>query len=105
MITLTDLQKVELAIAPVDAMGNAAPVEGVPVWVSSDPAVVAVTPSPDGMTCVAVTVGPIGTAQITVSADADLGPGVATITGVLDVQVIASQAVSLAVTAGVPTEK
>lgn len=105
MLVLTDLQKVTLSIAPVDALGQPAVVEGVPVWASSAPEICTVTPSADGLTAVVLTVGPLGTAQISVSADADLTEGVTTISGVLDVQVTASQAVSLAISAGVPEAK
>lgn len=55
-------------------------VDGVPVWASSDPTVLAVTPAADGMSAVVDTVTP-GTARISISADADLGSGVVPITG------------------------
>jgi len=56
--------------------GDPATVDGAPVWVSSNPAVVDVVVSSDGMTgtinSVAVGVG----AVVAVTADADLGEGV-----------------------------
>ena len=59
-----------------------AKVEGVPAWASSDITVLVVTPSSDGMSAVVDSVAP-GTARITVTADANLDPGVTTeITGV-----------------------
>ena len=58
-----------------------AKVDGVPVWASSDETVLLVTPAVDGMSAVVDTVAP-GTARITVTADADLGAGVKTLTGV-----------------------
>lgn len=100
-LTLTDIQKVSLSIAPVSAAGNPAPVENV-VWTSSNPEVLEVVASEDGLTAVASTVGPLGTAQVTVVADADLGEGVVPLTGILDVVVVGSQAVSLGVVAGTP---
>jgi uncharacterized protein YjdB len=51
------------------------------VWASSDETVVVVSPSVDGMAAAVNTVA-AGTARITVSADADLGAGTVTITGV-----------------------
>lgn len=39
------------------------------------------------------------------SADADLGEGVTTVTGTLDVEVIASEAASLNVSVGTPTDR
>ena len=102
MITLTDLQKVSCSIKPVDAMGNPAQVDGVPEWSVSDSAMLTVVPSSDGLTAVVSTVGPIGTAQVTVTADADLGEGLVSISGVLDVTITGSQATSLSITAGTP---
>jgi hypothetical protein len=104
-LILTDVQKVELSISPTSAAGNPAPLDGTPVWSSSDESVLAITASEDGLSAVAVTTGKLGRAQVNVSADADLGDGVKTITGVLDVEVRVSEAVSLAVSAGSPTDK
>lgn len=104
-LVLTDVQKVQLSISPTSAAGNPAPVDGVPVWASSDETVLVVTASEDGMSAEAVTTGKLGKAQVNVSADADLGEGVKTITGVLDVEVKVSEAVSLTVSAGTPTDK
>ena len=83
------------SISPVDVKGNPAKVESV-VWASSDPAIMTVVPdATDPMKAVFTAVGPLGTAQVQVSADADLGAGVTTINGTADVEVIASQAVAL----------
>jgi hypothetical protein len=105
MVTLTDLQKVPLTISPVDAVGNPALVEGIPVWTSSNEAVLTVIPAEDGLSAVATTVGPLGVAQVTVTADADLGEGVTMIAGTEDFTVLASQAVSMGITTGVPEVK
>lgn len=101
-LILKDDQKVKLSILPVDAKGNPAAVDGVPVWASSDDGVIAVIPSADGLSATATAVGKVGTAQVSVTADADLGDGVSNIAGVLDVTVVAGQAVSVGVTAGTP---
>lgn len=106
MITITDNQQFEVTISPVDAKGNPAPIEGAPVWSVSDPALLTVTAlEPDGLTALVVAVGPLGAAQVLVSADADLGEGVTTIGGLLDVDIVAGQAVSLEIVAGVPSEQ
>jgi hypothetical protein len=102
---LTDVQKVIGSIAPKDAAGNPAPVDGIPVWASSDTAIVTVTPAPDGMSAVVEAVGPLGTAQVSVSADADTGEGVATITALADIEVLASQATAVGISFGVPEAK
>jgi hypothetical protein len=100
--TLKDNQKVTLTISPVDARGNAATVDGAPVWATSDEAILIVTPTEDGLGATATAVGPLGNAQITVNADADLGEGTRPITGTLDVTVIGGDAVSLTISTGTP---
>lgn len=104
-VVLTDEQKVHLAIQPVTASGNPAVVDGVPEWAASDPAVVALIVAADGLSADATTVGPVGASQVSVSADADLGSGIRTISGVLDVQVVAAEAASLAFQVGTPEPK
>lgn len=105
MLILTDIQKVDLAVQPVDAAGNIALVDGTIIWESSDPAVLTIEASADGLSAVAFTTGKLGTAQIKCTADADLTEGVLPILGILDVEVIASAAVSVAITAGTPVNK
>lgn len=109
---LTDVQSVQLSIQPIDAKNNPAPVEsGSVVWASSDPTIVTVGPDPTDPTNelkqVATAVGPLtapgASVQVSVTADADLGAGVTTITGTLDFTVVASQAVSVAIQTGTPT--
>jgi len=104
-LILTDVQKVSLSIQPVDAAGNPAKVDGLPEWQSSDPTVLSLTVAADGLSAEVMTLGPLGTCQISVSADADMGTGVHSITGLLDVEVVASDAVSVAVTAGIPESR
>lgn len=100
--TITDIQKVTATIQVVDAMGNPASVEGIPAWSSDDVSIVAVAQADDGMSAVISSVGPIGNAIVTVTADADLGEGVTTINSDLLVDVIASQATGIIITPGVP---
>lgn len=102
-LVLTDEQKVSLSISFLDAEGNPTTVTEVPVWTVSDPALLAVTPSADGLSAEVTTVGPLGTGQVTVSVTGSDIQG--TLTGVLDVQVIGSAAASIAITAGTPEHK
>jgi len=102
---LTDEQKVSVAVSFVDAAGNPAVVEGAPVWASSDPAILTVVPAADGLSAVVSTVGPLGTAQISVKADADLSPGITEIVGVQGFQVVASQAVAANFAVGTPEQR
>lgn len=90
-----------VTVEPQDSAGNPAAVEGPPIWAASGD-LVTVTAAADGMSAVVRpnATGAVGSVQINVAADADLGDGVETITGVLDVDVIGGQAVSLATSVG-----
>ena len=104
MLILTNTQEVDLAIQPLDAKGKPAQVDGVPTWLSSNPALVSLVVSEDGLSCVAKAMDN-GSAQISVSADADLGAGIKTLTAILDIEVVSGGAVSLGVIAGTPREQ
>lgn len=105
MLNLTDTQQATLSIQPVDKKGNPAPVDGVPVWASSNTEVLTVEPAADGMSAVAKAVGPLGSAVVSVKVDADLGSGVTELSGGLDVSVSGGGATSITVTAGTPEEQ
>lgn len=106
MLQLTDSQQCDLSIAPIDKKGFPAPVEpGSVSWTSSDAAVADVVQDPADQLKATVVAGQPGTAQINVSADADLGAGVATISGALDVTVVGGLAVSLSVSTGTPVDQ
>ena len=105
MLLLTVDQKVTLTIRPVDRGGNPAPMDGVPTWSTTDPELLTLTPSEDGLSCDVVTSGKLGAGQVNVTGDARLGEEVKAIGGALDVQVSAGEAVSLTVEAGVPVTK
>lgn len=76
----TDQHYPHVVLVVLDAEGRPAQVDGVPVWASSNSTVLSVKPAADGMSAVVDTVAP-GVARITVKADADMGAGVAEITG------------------------
>lgn len=101
-LILTDVQKVGLSVSFVTAKGNPAAVDGLPVWSVSDATVLSVVPAADGLSADVVAVGPLGTSQVSVTADADLGEGVRALIGTLDVTVVASEAASIVINAGVP---
>lgn len=104
MLILTNSQEVDLAIQPLDARGKPAQVDGVPVWTCSDLSRAQLVASEDGLSCVVKAVDN-GAAQISVSADADLGAGTKTITGVLQLEIVSGSAVSLGIIAGTPREQ
>lgn len=100
--TMTDVQSAPLAVSVTDARGNPAKLDGIPVWASSDVTVLTVVAADDGMSAVITATGPLGTAQVVFTADADLGGGVRELKGILDVEVIASEAVNVVITPGAP---
>jgi hypothetical protein len=100
-ITLTTVQAVALTIQPLDAKGNPAALDGPAVWTSSDSTIIDVVAAEDGLTAVA-TANTVGHAQIQVVADARMGPDVFELTGVLEIDVVAAEAVTLNIAAGEP---
>ena len=106
MLVLSNNQQVKLSVQPVDAKGYPAAVDGVPSWsvVGANPEILTVDAADDGLSCECVTTGKLGTAQIKVEADADLGDGVTSLVGLLDVSVQSGPAVSLLIGAGAPEE-
>jgi hypothetical protein len=76
----------------VDSKGNAAAIDGNPVWGSSNPDVLTVQDNGDGTATITPT-GTLGTAQVTCEADVDTGEGVKPLTLLGDVEVIAGEAV------------
>ena len=104
----TDETFPNVTLTITNAAGAPAPVQGAPVWASSDDTVLTVVAAADGMTAAIDTVAP-GTARVSVTADADLGAGVITITGVSEDVIVArgtSQNASvMALALGVPVAK
>lgn len=102
-MTITDSQQVVATIKPVNKRGQPAPVQpGSVLW--TGPSFVAITPAPDGLSATIVAMG-IGSGELSVSADADLGEGVVTISGTVPFEVIPSQATSVGFEFGTPTEQ
>lgn len=105
MLVITDSQQIALKVKPETKAGNPAKIDGVPEWSSSDESVVVMTPSEDGLSCDAVGTGKLGTCQVQVTADADIGEGVETITQIETVEVRAGKAVKVGIEAGAVTER
>jgi hypothetical protein len=103
MLVLPNDQKVVASIQPVDAKGNPATIDGLAVWTSSSTDIASIqNVSPDSLSAEVVPGSAIGSCQINVQADADLGAGITNITGVLDVSVVAGQAVGFTITTAPP---
>lgn len=94
---LLDTQGVNATIQAEDAEGNPVTATGsdVPSWSSSAPSIVSVTPAADGMSAAIKAVGPLGSAQISVSAFG--------LSGSINVQVNASAATQIAIVLGTPS--
>ena len=111
--TLPGDKQVGLQIAYVDANGNPAPVDGAVQWESSTPEIADVVPisplppgAPEGGAVTLVPGTKTGNVQVSATADADLGSGISTITTLLDVTVVAGQAVAGTITPiGAPEPK
>lgn len=105
MLAIKATQQIEgIAVGDVtDKRGNPTTVQSVTVT-STDPTIVNVVDNGDG-TSTARATGPVGTATIVVDADADLGDGVRSIQGTLEVQVVAGDAAVLNVRTGAITEQ
>ena len=96
---LPDGMRVAVAVAYVDADGNPAVVDGPATWSSSDSAIATVTATGDYAAVVAATKGgTLGTAQITATADAQMGAGITNLLTTFDVTVVAGQAVAGTIT-------
>lgn len=105
MVTLTSSQQVGIRVNPTDKKGNPAPLDGNAQFASTDDGIATVAAGSDGLSAVVKATGKIGACQIIVTGDADLGEGIQTLQGVLDVNVIAGQAASFGITTDVPTEQ
>lgn len=103
-LVLSVTQRVALAIQPVDAHGNPAPVDGAPVWEVSDPSIVSLGVAEDGLSAFVRATGAPGHVQVRVTADARLTEEVREISGVLEIDIVPAEAVALSIVAGEPVE-
>jgi len=103
-LILTDEQVCDLQVEFLTAAGNPGKVDGVPQWSVANPSVVSITVQPDGLHATISSSG-IGTTQVSVTVDADLGQGVRQVTGLLDVTVQPAEVVSVGIIAGTPQTK
>lgn len=103
---ITDEQAIDFALVAKTAAGNAARVDGLPVWSVSDPAILDLKVAEDGLTAAVAAKGPLGACQVTAKADADLDEGEAReIFASADVLVVAAEAATLGLIAGAPRLK
>jgi len=103
---LPDDKTVSASVAFTDAKGKPAKVDGIPIWASDNEDAATVAANADGMSAV-VTPGALAgdepwTANITVTADADLGEGSKPIIGTGSVTVTGGAASVVEITFGQP---
>jgi len=103
-ISITNEEKIEVTLAPVDESGKAATLDGAPAWtiVSGEATVV---PSDNGLSAFLVSGDSPGVSEILVEADADLGAGVVTISETIKLTVNGAQATNLGATVGTAVPK
>lgn len=95
MYTLPVDHAIRMQISYTDASGNRAEIDGDVTWQSSDEAVIKLQLDTDDTTiCAATPGGTVGQAQITATADADLGQGTRELITTCDIQVVAGEAVA-----------
>ena len=105
-LQLTDIQHDSLALAAADAAGNPVPLPpGSVTWGVSDQSILAIVPAADGMSADVAAQGPLGSAQVTVAVALDPSDATKTLTGSLDVTVVASAAATIQIVPGTPTDK
>ena len=87
--------QVHVEVKYVDVNGNPAEVDGEVTWESSDESVIEVAvDEADSSRATVQAVGGIGQAQVTATADADLGEGTRELVTPMDVTVVAGEAMS-----------
>ena len=95
MFTMPINYFIELQVSYVDAGGNPAAIDGLVDWESSNGAVVKVDVDPtDSTKCTMTSLAEVGQVQITATADADLGTGVRSLVTLMDVTIVAGEAVA-----------
>lgn len=105
-LTLTDEQKVSFTLVARTKAGNPAPLDGLPSWVVSDPDVLSLEVSEDGYTATVAATGQLGTAQLSVTVDADMDEEeVREITGTCDIVVVAAEAHTIQLQPGEPESR
>lgn len=88
----------------LDSTSREVPVDGIPVWSSSDETIATIVPAADGKSAI-VRSGAPGIATITVRADARLGSDTVEISNTFDVEIVNDEAVAIDFEFDAPTDK
>lgn len=101
---MTYTQKTTVTPKFFDKDGHPTKVDGAPAWFADNTDVISLEPASDGLSCVIKSVGAIGTANITMQADAKIGEGTSDLFGTLSINVIAGEATQVTLEASTPEE-
>lgn len=103
---MLDSQMVTMGITITDKRGNPAPMPPgtlPPVWMVDSPAVLALSPAADGLTCLVSALGPLGDAVVSVAVSDASGNPLAS--GGIDVSIVAGAPRTVIITPGTPSEQ
>jgi hypothetical protein len=103
-LIMTVAQECPLSVTFKDDQGNPAQVES-GEWSVTDPSIITIHTDPQDLTkAIVAATGVPGTGQVNVKADARFGPDVKEIFGLLDVQIVSSEATVVEISAGTPSD-
>lgn len=103
-LTITNEQKIPVALSPVTETGRPAKLDGKPEWsILSGNSTLEV--ASDGLSAFLVSADDPGDTDFLVKADADLGSGVTEVSDVIRLHVAGAQAKNLGLTAGTAVPK
>jgi hypothetical protein len=86
---------IAVQVSYVDAYGNPAAIDGPVAWATSNAALLDVAAdATDSTKCVVKPTGGVGAAQVTATADVDLGAGVKPLITTMDITLVAGEAVA-----------
>jgi hypothetical protein len=102
-VQLTADQQVALSIRGEDKYDNPVEITGDTAWTSSDESIIAIQDA-DIDSCVAVAVGPVGTASVTVTNDVNRD-GTGDFMGSLAIDVVAGDIAEVVIVEGTPEDK
>ena len=94
MLRILATQRFFLDCVPVDRNNNPTKLDGNPAWSVSDPSKLDLIVGENLYSVELRAKGVIGTVQVSVHGDADLGPGVRDLVGTLDVEILPGEAAS-----------
>lgn len=104
--SMTDSQQVTMSVSYADKKGNpTSPPPGAqpPTWLVDTPALLAVAPAADGLSCIVAAVGPLGDGTVSVKVTNAAGDPLAT--GSIAVTIVSGAPSVVSVTPGAPTEQ